>query len=345
MISNGTTLQGWKSPTQIHPVDVKKWLVRLVAIDETTNQVRIGTLTLDGDFDGSLSGADLDAVIGTTGRTVAAIVTFLDRTETDPADGAVHAHRERGRAAGRLDDARASERGAGSVEDPAPRRSAAGIIRFDARLEPMPRWHIGEARRPTLAMRYADVLDAIGDTPLVGLPSDEPDRRRAAVGQARGPEPDRLDKDRIAKPMVEAAEASGELIPDKTILEPTSGNTGIALAMVARRKGYPLTVVIPDNASEERIRLLELFGAEIVFSPGDKGTNGSIEVATRPRRGTTATTCRSSTGTRRTRWRTRRGPARRSSATCPRSRTSSPGWGRAAPSPAWAGDCTVTTRT
>ena len=79
--------------------------------------------------------------------------------------------------------------------------------------------------------------------------------------------------------MVEAAEASGELTEGKTILEPTSGNTGIALAMVARRKGYALTVVIPDNASSERVQLLELFGAEIVTSPGDKGTNGSIEVA------------------------------------------------------------------
>ena len=81
VVSNGTGLKGWKSITQIHPVDVKKWVVRLVAIDETTHQVRIGTLTLDGNFDGSLSGADLDALIGTTGSTVAAIVTFLDRTE------------------------------------------------------------------------------------------------------------------------------------------------------------------------------------------------------------------------------------------------------------------------
>jgi cysteine synthase B len=88
-------------------------------------------------------------------------------------------------------------------------------------------------------------------------------------------------KDRIAKRMVEDAEASGDLTPDRTILEPTSGNTGIALAMVSKRKGYRLTVVIPDNASEERIRLLELYGAEVVFSPGDKGTNGSIDVARR----------------------------------------------------------------
>jgi Immune inhibitor A-like, MAM domain len=80
-ISNGTTLKGWKSITQIHPVQVKKWLVRLVAIDQSTDEVRIGTLTLDESFDGSLSGADLDAVIGTTGNTVAAIVSFFDRSE------------------------------------------------------------------------------------------------------------------------------------------------------------------------------------------------------------------------------------------------------------------------
>jgi cysteine synthase B len=86
-------------------------------------------------------------------------------------------------------------------------------------------------------------------------------------------------KDRIAKKMIEVAEASGDLTLDKTILEPTSGNTGISLAMVAKRKGYKLTVVIPDNASEERIELLTLFGAEIVYSDGEKGTNGSIEVA------------------------------------------------------------------
>src|SRR4051812_29187501 len=79
--------------------------------------------------------------------------------------------------------------------------------------------------------------------------------------------------------MVEEAEREGALTPDKVILEPTSGNTGIALAMVARRKGYRLTVVMPDNASEERVRLLELFGADIVFSAADQGTNGSIEVA------------------------------------------------------------------
>ncbi len=128
-------------------------------------------------------------------------------------------------------------------------------------------------------MRYDSILDAIGDTPLVGIPrmSTRPNVRIWA--KLEGQNPTGSTKDRIALGMVEAAEASGELTADKTILEPTSGNTGISLAMVARRKGYGLTVVIPDNASEERVGLLRLFGAEIVFSDGAKGTNGSIEVA------------------------------------------------------------------
>ncbi|MGZ8635911.1 MAG: PLP-dependent cysteine synthase family protein [Actinomycetota bacterium] len=130
-------------------------------------------------------------------------------------------------------------------------------------------------------MRYLDVLDAIGDTPLVGLPAMSPKPGVRLWAKLEGQNPTGSTKDRIAKRMIEAAEASGELVPGKTILEPTSGNTGIALGLVARRKGYRLTVVIPDNASEERIRLLELFGAEIVLSPGDRGTNGSIEVARR----------------------------------------------------------------
>ena len=130
-------------------------------------------------------------------------------------------------------------------------------------------------------MRFDDVLHAIGDTPLVGIPSMSPKPGVRLWAKLEGHNPTGSTKDRIAKAMVEDAEARDQLTPDKTILEPTSGNTGISLGMVARRKGYRLTVVIPDNASEERIRLLELFGAEIVYSPGDKGTNGSIEVARR----------------------------------------------------------------
>jgi cysteine synthase B len=128
-------------------------------------------------------------------------------------------------------------------------------------------------------VRYDDILQAIGSTPLVGMPRMSPNPRVRLWAKLEGMNPTGSTKDRIALKMVEAAEASGELTADKTILEPTSGNTGIALAMVAARKGYGLTVVIPDNASEERIGLLRLFGAEIVFSDGEKGTNGSIEVA------------------------------------------------------------------
>lgn len=130
-------------------------------------------------------------------------------------------------------------------------------------------------------MRYPDVLDTIGETPLVGLPAMSPKPGVRLWAKLEGQNPTGSVKDRIAKRMVEDAEASGALVPGKTILEPTSGNTGIALGLVARRKGYRLTVVIPDNASEERIHLLELFGAEIVLSPGDQGTNGSIEIARR----------------------------------------------------------------
>jgi cysteine synthase len=127
--------------------------------------------------------------------------------------------------------------------------------------------------------RYGSILDAIGDTPLVGMRRMSPKPEVRLWAKLEGNNPTGSMKDRIALAMVEAAEAAGDLTPEKRILEPTSGNTGIGLAMVSGRKGYGLTVVIPDNASEERIRILRLFGAEIVFSDGAKGTNGSIDVA------------------------------------------------------------------
>ncbi|HEX9823882.1 MAG TPA: cysteine synthase family protein [Actinomycetota bacterium] len=130
-------------------------------------------------------------------------------------------------------------------------------------------------------MRHDDVLGAIGNTPLVGIQRLSPKPGVRLWAKLEGQNPTGSVKDRIALRMVEAAEGSGELTAARVILEPTSGNTGISLALVARRKGYRLIVVMPDNASEERVRLLELFGAEIVFSPGDAGTNGSIEVARR----------------------------------------------------------------
>jgi cysteine synthase len=128
-------------------------------------------------------------------------------------------------------------------------------------------------------MRTDDILGAIGNTPLVGIQRLSPKPSVRLWAKLEGQNPTGSLKDRIALAMIEEAEASGELRPGAQILEPTSGNTGIALAMVASRKGYPLTVVIPENASDERVRLLELYGAEIVFTPADKGTNGAIDVA------------------------------------------------------------------
>jgi [CysO sulfur-carrier protein]-thiocarboxylate-dependent cysteine synthase len=130
-------------------------------------------------------------------------------------------------------------------------------------------------------VKATDILDAVGNTPLVGIQRLSPKQSVRIWAKLEGQNPTGSLKDRIALAMVEDAEATGALTPEKVILEPTSGNTGISLALVARRKGYRLMVVMPDNASEERIRLLELYGAEIVFSPADKGTNGAIEVARR----------------------------------------------------------------
>jgi cysteine synthase len=129
------------------------------------------------------------------------------------------------------------------------------------------------------SVRAADILGAIGNTPLVGIQRLSPKAGVRLWAKLEGQNPTGSLKDRIALAMVEDAEREGKLHPGSVILEPTSGNTGIALAMVASRRGYGLTVVIPENAGEERVGLLELFGAEIVLTPADRGTNGAIEVA------------------------------------------------------------------
>ncbi|MGH2757679.1 MAG: PLP-dependent cysteine synthase family protein [Actinomycetota bacterium] len=125
-------------------------------------------------------------------------------------------------------------------------------------------------------MKYKSILDAVGNTPLVEVPRLSPVESVRIWVKLEGQNPTGSVKDRIAIALVEAGEASGELTPDKIILEPTSGNTGIALAMVASTRGYRFTAVMPDNASSERVQLLEAFGAEIIFSEGAKGTNGSV---------------------------------------------------------------------
>jgi cysteine synthase len=123
------------------------------------------------------------------------------------------------------------------------------------------------------------VLDLIGQTPLVELPRLSPKPEIRLYAKLEGANPTGSIKDRVALAMIEAAEASGELEPGRALLEPTSGNTGISLAMVAKVKGYPLTCVMPENATEERRRLLRIYGAEIVDSPAAEGSNGAVRVA------------------------------------------------------------------
>ena len=123
-----------------------------------------------------------------------------------------------------------------------------------------------------------NLLELVGNTPLVEL---RPVGDVQIYAKLEGQNPTGSIKDRIAKAMIEAAEASEELEPGRELLEPTSGNTGISLALVAKLKGYPLTCVLPENATAERKRLLRLFGAKIVFSPGEEGSNGAVRLALR----------------------------------------------------------------
>ena len=128
-------------------------------------------------------------------------------------------------------------------------------------------------------MRYESLLESVGRTPLVGLPrlSPAPDVRLWAKLEDRNPTGSV--KDRPALAMVEAAEASGVLTPGATILEPTSGNTGISLAMAAKLKGYRLICVMPENTSVERTQLLRMWGAEVTYSPAAGGSNEAVRVA------------------------------------------------------------------
>src|SRR5437868_14592792 len=127
--------------------------------------------------------------------------------------------------------------------------------------------------------KYADILEAIGHTPLVELKRLAPKPGVRIYAKLESYNPTGSVKDRVAKAMIEQAEAEGAIRPGQTILEPTSGNTGISLAMICSRKGYPLKVVMPDNVTEERTQLLRMYGAEIVYSPGEQGSNGAVAMA------------------------------------------------------------------
>lgn len=128
---------------------------------------------------------------------------------------------------------------------------------------------------------YASILDLVGNTPLVDVSKLSPNPNARILAKLEGQNPGGSVKDRIALTMVEEAEKDGALAPGQTILESTSGNTGIGLALVAKVKGYPLKVVLPENVSEERKQLLELWGAEIIPSPGGEGSNGAMRMAQR----------------------------------------------------------------
>lgn len=128
---------------------------------------------------------------------------------------------------------------------------------------------------------YNSILDLIGDTPLVDISGLSPNPRVRILVKLEGQNPGGSVKDRVARSMVEEAEKDGSLKPGQTILESSSGNTGIGLALVARVKGYPLKIVLPDNVSAERKQLLAVWGAEIIPSPAGEGSNGAMRMAQR----------------------------------------------------------------
>jgi cysteine synthase len=125
----------------------------------------------------------------------------------------------------------------------------------------------------------SSVLDLIGNTPLVEVSQVSPNPNVRIFGKLEGQNPAGSVKDRIALKMIEEAEADGTLKPGQQIIEPSSGNTGIAMAMIAQIKGYPIKIVMPENVSIERRQLLEIFGAEIILSPGSEGSNGAVRRA------------------------------------------------------------------
>jgi cysteine synthase B len=126
---------------------------------------------------------------------------------------------------------------------------------------------------------HKSVLGMIGNTPMVDVSNLSPKPTVRIVAKMESQNPAGSVKDRIAKAMIEDAEADGTLTPGRTIIEPSSGNTGIAMAMIARLKGYPIKIVLPENVSIERRQLLEVYGAEIIMSPGEEGSNGAVRRA------------------------------------------------------------------
>lgn len=126
---------------------------------------------------------------------------------------------------------------------------------------------------------HKSIVDLIGNTPMVDVTVLSPSPAVAIHVKLEGVNPAGSVKDRVAREMILEAEADGTLEPGRTIIEPSSGNTGIALAMIARLRGYPIKIVMPENVSAERRQLLEVFGAQIIWSPGAEGSNGAVRLA------------------------------------------------------------------
>jgi cysteine synthase len=131
------------------------------------------------------------------------------------------------------------------------------------------------------ATTHADIVDAIGNTPMVELPRLSPHAGVRLLAKLEGNNPTGSVKDRVARAMLLEARAAGDLAPGQTIIEPSSGNTGISLAMIASRLGHPVRIVLPDNTTAEREQMLRLYGAQIIHSPGAEGSNGAIRLAQR----------------------------------------------------------------
>ena len=132
---------------------------------------------------------------------------------------------------------------------------------------------------PTTVGPVSDLVAAIGNTPMVELRRLAPHPGVRLYAKLEGNNPTGSVKDRVARAMIESGLADGSLQPGQTIIEPSSGNTGISLAMIGARLGHPVRIVMPDNTTPEREQLLRLFGAEIIFSPGAEGSNGAIRLA------------------------------------------------------------------
>lgn len=139
---------------------------------------------------------------------------------------------------------------------------------------------LAAAAPPIPSAVNAGVLDLVGNTPMVDVSNLSPNPNVRIIAKLEMQNPFGSVKDRIAKAMIEAAEKDGKLLPGQTIVEPSSGNTGIALAAIARLKGYPIKILMPESVSIERRQMLEIMGAEVILTPGAEGSNGAVRRAT-----------------------------------------------------------------